>query len=274
MTEIESLLEHIRLLTVQHAPADMLKDAMPFAILCLLAGGLLCVFGAKTARFATTCGFSILGAVVGGYVAKETGFPAPVCGLAGALMIGVIGYQTFRMWVGFGSAAVLSIAALTAFGYQHVLPHVSEFQQQDVPAATASTTGSFGVPSAEEQAAYRDRTTRQWASEFWAYVVAKDAQIGQNGRALAIMAMVTGLCLGVLAVRSALILSTSLVGTALVTTAAASVFADSVPEMTQAVRAHPGFAGGLIGGLLVGSLIVQTLITRSAPRGKSGSPKS
>lgn len=273
MTEVESVLENIRQLVVQHAPAEILKDAMPFAILCLIAGVGLSVLGAKTARFATTCGFAVVGAVVGGYVAKDTGFPAPVCGLAGSLMIGVIGYQTFRLWVGLSSAAVLSIAVLTAFGYQHMLPHVSEFQQTNVSMVRAAS-GSFGVPSAEQQEAYRDRTTRQWASEFWAYVVAKDAQIGQNGRALAIMAMVTGLCLGVLAVRSALILSTSLVGTALVTTAAASVFSDSVPDTTQAFRDHPGVVGAAIGGFLVTSLIVQTLITRDAPSGRSGSSKS
>lgn len=273
MTEIETVLENLRQLAVQHAPAEILKDALPFAILCLLAGVGLSVLGAKTARFGMTCGFAVFGAMVGSLVAKLTSFPAPVCGLVGALMIGVIGYQTFRLWVGLGSAGVLCVAALTAFGYQHVLPHVSDFQQTEISAVRAAS-GSFGVPSAEQQAAYRNRTTRQWASEFWAYVVAKDVQIGQNGRALAIMAMVTGLCLGLLAVRSALILSTSLVGTALVATAAASVLADSVPDTTQVFRDHPGGVGAAVGGFLVTSLIVQTLITREAPSGKSGSSKS
>ena len=56
-----------------------------------------------------------------------------ICGLVGALMIGIIGYQTFRLWVGLGAAMVLSTVALSLFGYQKIVPHMAEFDQ------TAST---------------------------------------------------------------------------------------------------------------------------------------
>lgn len=183
-------------------------------------------------------------------------------------MIGVIGYHTFRLWVGLVAALVLSSVVLSVFGYQRVVPHMAEFQQT-APIAAVDSPRSFVLPSPEEQQAYHDRSPRQWAEELWAFVTQRDAQIEPNGKALGMLAPVTGLCLGVVAVRWALILSTALVGTALVTTAIATFLAHAAPESYQAFQNRPGLVGMGVGAFLVASLILQTMLTRKAPAAKS-----
>jgi len=273
MNEIETILEQARQLFVSHAPAELLKQAMPFAIVCLVAGIGFSVLGAKIARFGLACAFAVLGGYIGAFFAHETGFSVPVCGLISALMIGTIGYQTFRLWVGLAAAVVLLAAVLGAFGYQRVLPHMTEFQQSLVDAPVA-VDGTFALHTPEQQQATLDRGPREWAEGLWTFVTARDASAAPNGRALAVAAMVIGLCLGVLAVRWALIISTSIVGTSLVTTGMATLLYQSVPESYQAFEARPGLAGIGIGGFLVTSLIIQTMLTRNAPASNANSGKS
>ena len=273
MNEIETILEQARQLFVTHAPAEMLTQAMPFAIICLVAGIGFSVLGAKTARFGVACAFSLLGGYIGAFFAREAGYSVPVCGMVGALMIGVIAYQTFRLWVGLAAAVVLSAAVLGSFGYQRVLPHMTEFQESLVD-SPAAVDGTFALQTPEEQQAYLDRGPREWAEGLWTFVSERDASAASNGRALAIAAMVIGLCMGVLAVRWALIVSTSLVGTSLVTTGMATLLYQSVPDSYQAFQGRPGLVGIGVGGFLVTSLIIQTMLTRSAPAPNANSGKS
>lgn len=268
--EILAILDHLRLFVQQHAPSELLTEAIPVGILCLVAGIGVSVLGAKLGRFAMTCGFVLLGGYIGSLFARETGFASPVCGLLGALMVGIIGYHTFRLWVGLLVACVLTAVVLGVFGYQRVLPHVSEFDHLG-PVASASVTDPYTVPTPQEQKSYQNRTLREWAGELWSFVTAKDEHAAQDGRALALGAMVTGLCLGVLAVRWALILSTALVGTALVTTGLTGLLTRSVPGSYEAIQAHPNLVGVGMGAFLVSSLILQTLLTRKAPSGKAES---
>ena len=281
--EIKSVLEHAHQFVLQHVPADMLREALPFGVICLVAGIGLSVLGAKLSRFGFVCAFSVAGGCAGAYFARQTGFSNTICVAAGALMIGVIGYQTFRFWVGLLSAVVLTSAAMGVFGYQRVMPHVVVFERTvqaelglgpAVPSAAAKADGSpsvFALPSPEQQQAYRNRSPRQWAGELWRFVTQKDALAGPNLRALAIIAMITGLCLGVLAVRWALIVSTSLLGTVLVTTAIATLLTHSAPESYEAFQQRPGLIGIGVGAFLLASLVLQTLLTRKAPASKSDS---
>jgi len=267
--EIASILEQARLFVLQHAPADLLREAVPFGIICLVAGIGLSVLGAKLSRVGITCGFGLMGAYIGAFIARQTGFPVLVCGPIGALMLGVIGYQTLKLWVGLIAALVLSTAALGMFGYHRVVPHYSEFEQ--TASSVVEAPGSFALPSPEEQQAYLERSPQQWAQEFWTFVTQKDANLERNGRAVALAAMITGLCLGVIAARWALIVSTSLVGTALVTTAIATLLTHSVPESYEAFHRHPSLVGVGVGAFLVSSLVLQTLLTRKAPDTKAES---
>ena len=190
--------------------------------------------------------------------------------LVGGLLVGVIAYQTFRLWVGLGAAVVFSSLVVGTFGYQRVVPYVAEFEQGVQHPAVAGPI-TFAVPTTLEQQAYRDRTPRQWAEEFWAFVTQRDANVARNTKGLATVALLTGLCLGILAVRWALILSTSLVGTVLVTTAVATLLTHSVPESYQAFQNNPGLVGVGVGGFLVTSLILQTMLSRKSPAAKGES---
>jgi len=270
MNEVETILEQARLFVQQHAPTDALRGAIPAALIFLVAGIGLSVLGAKLARFGITSAFVVLGGVYGARFGQELGFHPLMCGLVGAFLIGIIAYQTFRLWVGLGAAVVFSSLVLGTFGYQQVVPYVTEFEQRAQQPAIQSPI-TFAVPTPIEQQTYRDRTPRQWAEEFWAFVSQRDINVAHNSKALATVALLTGLCMGILAVRWALILATSLVGTVLVTTAAATLLTHSVPESYQAFQNNPSLVGVGVGGFLVTSLILQTMLSRKSPSAKGES---
>lgn len=270
MNEIEIILEQARVFVQQHAPADALRGAIPAALVFLVVGIGLSVLGAKLARWGVTSVFAILGGLVGAAFGREMGFNPFICVLVGGALIGTIAFQTFRLWVGVGAAIVFSSLVVGTFGYKQVVPYVAEFEQGTQRPALQSPI-TFAVPTANDQQAYLQRTPGQWADEFWAFVTQKDARVAIQTKWLAIGALLTGLSLGIVAVRWALILTTSLVGTALVTTGAATLLTQSVPESYQAFRNNPGLLGIGIGGFLVTSLILQTMLSRKSPSPKGES---
>lgn len=270
MNEVETILEKARLFFVEYAPTDALRGAVPAALIFLVAGIGLSVLGAKLARFGVTSAFVVLGGALGVQFGQEMGFHPLIGMLVGGSLIGIIAYQTFRLWVGVGAAVVFSSLVLGTFGYQQVLPYVGEFEQGVQRPAVASPI-TFAVPTTAEQQTYRDRAPRQWAEEFWAFVTQRDAKIAIHTKWLAIGALLTGLCLGIMAMRWALILATSLAGTALVTTAAATLLTHSVPDSYQAFQNNPSLVGVGVGGFLVTSLILQAMLSRKSPLAKGES---
>lgn len=264
MAEIESILEAARAFAVQHAPADVLKGAIPAAILMLVAGIGISVLGAKLARFGLTTAFVVVGGALGAAFSKEFNFAPIVCVVGGALLIGVIGFQTFRLWVGLGAAMVFSSAVMGTFGYQKVMPYMAEFRQQNQIQSIESPI-AFAIPTPDEQADYRKASPKEWAQEFWTYLTQRDAATAQNTKALSLVALLTGLCMGIVAVRWALIIATSLIGTVLVTSAAATLLTNSVPESVKAFQNNPSLVGVGVGGFLVTSLILQTMLSRKSP---------
>jgi hypothetical protein len=273
MSELTTMIEQAQAFAAQHAPAELLQEAVPLAVLLLIGGVGMSVLGAKLSRVAATLAFGVAGGVAGTYFARQSGYSLPVCIGAGVSLFGVIGYQTLRFWVGVLTAGVLCTVALGTFGYKNLVPHVAEFQQS-MQVAPSDGDFVFSVPSPEQQEAYRDRSPGQWAKEFWAFVAERDAGLEQGARSIAIIAALTGLFLGVVAMRWALILSTAMLGTGLVTTGMGTLISHYWPEQGyQAFAERPAVFGAIIGGFLVSSLIVQTALTKPAPHGKSESPK-
>ncbi len=271
MNEIETILEQARVFVVQHAPSDVFRGAVPAALVFLVAGIGLSVLGAKLARFGITGAFVVLGGVLGARFGQALGFHPLLCGLGGAFLIGIIAFQTFRLWVGVGAAVVFSSIVLGTFGYQKVVPYVAEFQQSTQQSVVQSPV-TFTIPSPSEQQAHLDRNPRQWAQEFWAFLGQRDTIVARNTKALAVGAFLMGLCMGVLAVRWALILATSLVGTMLVTTGAATLLTQSVPDSYQAFQNNPNLVAVGVGGFLITSLVLQTMLSRKSPAVKADSP--
>ncbi len=264
MNQLQSILDQAKVFVEQQVPGDLLAKAVPLGIVCVLAGVGMCVFGAKLARFSVTGGFAAAGGYVGYLFAQHTAYPTIVCVLGGAVMVAVVAYHTFRLWVGVAAAVMLSSLSLGLFGYQRMLPHLDEFEQRTT--WSAQTPGNFSLPSSGAQEANRERTFPQWLREFWGFVSQKDVQLERNGKALSIAAMLTGLCVGVLAMRAALIVSTSMFGTMLLTTGVFGLLAQSAPGAYQTLHSRPDVMGMVMGGFLVGSIILQTLLTRSASK--------
>ncbi|MGD2110242.1 MAG: hypothetical protein PVI86_12740 [Phycisphaerae bacterium] len=268
MNEIETIIEQAKAFAAQHMPAEVLHQALPFGLICLALGIFISVLGAKMARLGVSGLFAIGGAALGVFFARQTDFPAIICSLVGALALGVVGYHTMRMWVGVVAAIVFALVALGVFGYQRVMPYMAEFQPSPTGALVSGDTTSFTVPSPDEQQAYRDRDPQQYAKQLWAFATEKDANLERNTKAVALLAVVAGLSLGVAAARWALILSTSLVGTVLVTSGMGALAHAYAPASYQSLQERPTFLGVGLGAFLLTSLIVQTLLTRTASKEK------
>src|SRR5262245_7580547 len=107
MDQVAAILEQLRLFVMQHPPEHMPTGAIPVAAMLLVAGILLSVLGAKFARFGLTSAFVVAGGVLGDRFAFAFDFPRVICVAIGAVLIGLIGFQTFRLWVGVAVAALL-----------------------------------------------------------------------------------------------------------------------------------------------------------------------
>ncbi len=281
MNDIQPILEQARAFIAQYVSPELMTRTAPLAIVLVVAGVGFSVLGAKVARPALTTMLGLVGAFAGARFARElgcavtSGWPVPpsvIGAVVGAVMLGTIAHLTFRIWVGAGTAAVLTALALGGFGVQRVVPHVADF---DAAVTVSPLAGgeAFSIPSPGQQQTYRDRSPREWARQLWSFVTEKDASLERNSRLLGLGTAAAGLFLGVVLVRWMLILSTSLVGAALVTTGLATLFTHFVPGSYQAFVDHPAMVGMGVGGLIVTSLIVQTLVTRKPPTSR-GTPKS
>ncbi len=267
MAEFSTNLEQMRLFLVQHLPTETFANAVPVAILVLIVGIAISVFGAKLARVGITAGFVGLGAWAGYRFGVHAEFPPPVCALLGAGMIGAIGHMTFRLWVGAAVAVVLTSLALGSFSYEKLLPHVSEFERTQMVALPASANGSadFAVPTPGEQQAYLRQSPRELATQFWDYATLQDVAIEKRAHTIGLAAIVTGLFLGVVAVRWALVVSTSLLGTLLVASGVGALFAACSPGSYDAFLKHPAVGGMALGLFMLTSLFFQAMLTRKTP---------
>lgn len=271
MNELTTIWEQFSLFLSQHVPAGFLQQAGWVAVGTLVLGIGISVLGAKLARFAMTSAFVVGGFAAGFFFGQAFGYTSLLCGFVGAALIGAIGFLTFRLWVGVTAATLLCVVALGVFGQQRLLPHVGEFQQSMMAWSPTDGPVEFSVPTPEEQAALRDRTPEQWAEQFWSYVKLRDLDADRQVRVIGIVALLTGLLLGMVAVRATLIIGTSVVGTILVSTGVATLFARFVPDGYHAGFQHAGVVGIGVGSFLATSVILQTLVTRSA-RSRSEEP--
>lgn len=274
MDQVQPIFEQIRLFIEQQVDPKYLTHtgAMLAAILGLGIG--LSVLGAKLARFTMTCGFVILGGLAGVYFSRLTGVMAAPCVLAGAAMVGTIGFLSFRLWVGVLAAVVVGALVLGGFGAQRVKPLLADFNPNAVWSATEGE-GAYSIPlTPEDQQAYRDRTPGERLSDFWAYVNAKDATLTRHGKAIGLGAVLAGMLIGLTASRFTLILTSSVVGTFLVVAGLGGIATAYAPSIYDAGFDNPGILGAAMGAFLVASLIVQTLVTRNAPEGAESADKS
>jgi hypothetical protein len=271
MDQVASILDQLRLFAVQHAPDKMPTGALPVALILLLAGVAISVLGAKFARFGLTAAFVVAGGVMGDRFAFAFDFSRAPCVAVGAFLIGLIGFQTFRVWVGIAIAMLLSALVVSGFSGRSILPHLAEYADTSSPSfgelATPTGEVEFKIPGGEEQANYLDRSPKVWFSNFWKFLTERDERIAKNTQALAILTALGGLCLGLMAVRPSLIVSTSLVGTTLVVMGVGTMLSSSVPNAYASLENNPRLIGLGVAAFLATSLVLQTLLMRKSTVG-------
>ncbi|MEK6677111.1 MAG: hypothetical protein AABZ47_15840 [Planctomycetota bacterium] len=274
MNDLSTVFEQARLFANQHVPTQVWTMGIPLAIGTLLLGVGVSVLGAKLAKYGATLLFIVFGMALGHRFAALLNLPAILCVIIGAGMVGIIGYLTFRIWVGVLASVVIVGLALGVFGYNKVAPHLKDFEAQGVhgQVALASTEGvQFSLPTPDEQRALLERKPEQWSKDFWSFVTARDATIQRNASAVSLVALITGLLFGLIATRATLVLSTSLLGTLCVASGLATLLSAWTPGIYQTVVSRPDMAGIGIGGFLVTSLVLQAILMR---RAKKEEPKT
>lgn len=263
MNDIISVLEQGRQFFVQHAPAETLTRPVPAGLIFLVLGIGLSVLGAKMARFAVTTAFVALGGAAGAAFGRHVGFSPLLCVLVGAFLVGVIGYQTFRLWVGVGAAVVFGIVAMSIFSAKELRPHLQDYEVSYVD-RSPSGEAQFTLPSSQQQGAFFQGEPEQRLKDFWSYVEQRHASTARNAKGLLALSLLSGLAIGLVAARWALILATSLVGTMFVVLGGAAVLAKSVDHAFGSLMQKPSLFAMVIGGFFITSLVLQGLLARPA----------
>lgn len=245
----------------QVSPPSGSVGAFITALLIVLGGLGMSVFGAKLARPVLTLGFIVLGAALGNAYAEAFALPAAPCILGGLVLVGIAGFLLFRVWVGALTGLVLSMVALGAFGYARLWPQVDQFHAQVVSAAAEQPAEAVSVVTAPDATA-ASLPPDQWVSEFSSYVAANDPNAERFAGAIATAVLLIGLLIGVAAVRTSLVLTTSVIGTLLVATGMAALCYQWMPQVYRAAAGNPVLTGGLVGVFLLSSLALQAILTR------------
>ncbi len=261
MPDFSAKLEQVHQFFVQHLPPEALANMVPVAFLVLIAGITISVLGAKMARGGLLLAFAVLGVVAGKHFAAISNYSMPLCVIAGGIMVAAIGHLTFRLWVGAAVGAVLTAIALGGFGYDKLIPQINEYEQTRLVAVQGGGDG-FVIPTAQQKASYIAQEPAELAREFWTFVTGKDPQIENRALTVGLAAMMIGLFLGVVAVRWALVLATSLAGTMLVATGVCALLAEFLPSSYRALVGSSLASGITLGGFFLSSLLLQGLLTR------------
>lgn len=276
MEQVATILEQLRQFSVQHAPGGVPTGAIPVALFFLIIGVALSVVGARFARFGMTSVFVLLGGVLGQRFAESFDYSQPICIPVGSLLFGIIGFQTFKVWVGAAIAFLLSMLVVSGFGAKNIVPHFVDYSetsplnigQPELPGDT-----QFTIPTRDEQSAYVNGDPRTWLTGFWKFLTERDPGLARNTQALGILTALCGLCVGLMAVRPSLIVSTSLIGTAMVATGVMTLLSSSVTSTYESIQANPRLIGLGVAAFLATSLVLQTMLMRKTTLGDSAPKK-
>lgn len=268
-TQWSATVSQIQQFLEQHLPSDVTSHAGLGAAGAILGGVVLCVLGAKLARVAFTIGWALAGGMLGLKIAEAAGIHSVAGAAVFAAGLGMIGYMTYRLWVGVLTAGVLTAMVLAAFGYHRVAPRLEDYNRQKSPyllmihQTETSDDGTFTIPTQQEQAAYRDGAFKQQIEQFWSYVQSQDQTVQPHMRALTATALVFGLLIGLSSVRMMLILSTALLGTVLLGSGFVGVVNLVFPGFAGTAAQHPIISAVALGLCLLVSIILQARLTRA-----------
>ncbi|MBU0607254.1 MAG: hypothetical protein KKI08_05175, partial [Armatimonadetes bacterium] len=207
-----------------------------------------------------------LGAWAGLGFAAAVDLSPYVCVPIAAVLIGMIGYHAFGFWVGLTMSAVLATVVVGGFSFLRLQPYVSSFETH-LQTVTAPESDAFPLVSeafpltsaAEGPAAC---PAGAWLTQFGGYLREQDASAARLGSALGATSVLVGMLLGLMAVRFALVVSTSVLGTLLAAGGAVMLLNEWGPSGMFGGGQSQTALGLGIGSFLVTSLCLQTVLTR------------
>ncbi len=255
--------EPLRELIRHHIPSEWMVSPVVAAVLCLVGGLILSLWGARMVRGLFILAF-VGGGIWAGYAAGMRMQINPYIGAAaGAALLGVVGVLMFRLWIGVAWAALLTMVALTMLGSRQVLPHWGPFQEANLTLITGTAAlDPYQPPTPEQQAEFNDPQLGTVLSRFGEYLTQQQPTLRRNALLLTGIAAVAGLLMGLIAANLTAIVATSVVGVGLMGTGATYFLQRLSPETLQTLINKPAASAAGLVVLLLLTMGVQWLQMR------------
>ena len=261
--DVQTLVELAR----YHAPWEDLPSALPVVLATGVIGLAMCLGGARAVRTLITAVFGVFGAILGAWLSVRTPFPAWLTVTIGTLALGYTGNVGYRVWVGVGSAVMLTTVVMIIYGGNTVVPQFNAFSNPT--RANVFKNMEFRVPGVKE-ARLRHTEPSEYFDQFWQYFKEQEPKWRLHLSLMTVSAAVAGLVFGMLAPKFSSALWTSAVGIVFLTTSVVTATAEMNPEAEANYLAHPDYVGWtmLIG--LSGATYLQWLTIKKPKKKKGG----
>jgi hypothetical protein len=248
LNQIEELLRH-------HLPTS--ESGIPVGPLALtiIAGLALSLAGARLIRASLAIVFMGGGAVVGAEIAKSYGYSVIPGILAGAIVLGIVGYFLFRMWVSTLAGLLMATIAVSTVGAPELPAVWQQFEQRRT--ATGPNATEFALPTAVQQQAARQLTFAQYCLELGQFIRSNRPELVRNTAIVAVVAFLFGAAVGLFAYQWAMILGTAIAGTSLLVSALVTLANRYWPASLDWCRANPRASLGILAGWLLIAVITQ-----------------
>jgi hypothetical protein len=267
--ELEPLLELIR----HHVPPVYQQNALGGAALLAVFGLILALWGVRVYRAGLVVAFAGVGAWVGLAADQWLGMGRWFCLISSTLVFGALGFVLYRLWVGIGWAALLSLVAVSVLGVQQAWPQWSGFSESHLSGA-AFAEAQFEVPSPAEQARFNSPDPATVLKEFGSYLGQQVPGLKRNAGILAALAGVVGLLMGLLAVKLTVILASSLLGVLLLAASAGYCLSRFEPQALEQAVSQPAAVWLGMGAAILLAMAVQWLQTRAPKKEEAAASKT
>ncbi len=243
-------------------PAQHLSQVTLPAIVCLAAGLLLLLWGARAMRVLIVVGCLCAGGYGGSLGAEHFGKPPAIGLLVGAAVLGALSLVMARIWIASLSGVLAGLVAFGVYAYQQDLPRRFEafarsYQQ---PTPTAENEFPLGEPGASE--AFASQAPLQVLQGFVEHLDKTHDTVLQNGLLYVGAAAVIGTVIALVALRWTMIFWTSLAGLVLLAGGSTVLLTSHWPRWHETVVENATTAGIVMLGVWLAGLVFQWRGTR------------
>jgi hypothetical protein len=269
--------------TRQYWSLDLVPHPTVLALMAVLGGFVLAMWGARLLRAVYVVGFMVAGAALGIRIARQLEVDVLIGLVLGGGVAGLVGHLLYRWWVGL-TAGVCAALAVALVGAPWTLGQAEAFADALLRQATGEQLFAIPAGSDATQVVASAPADRAWPAVDWSAVVASSQSVDDQTARLPVGVMVEtwartlwqtvpaeskdlgllagiaallGLALGVILPRLTTVIGTSVFGVLAVAAGVASLLAAYVPNVWRFCQSKPGWAYGILGLLLVVSLAFQ-----------------